>query len=424
MRELTNMTGDDVTRNQFHKESEDSQQRPTHIHMDTEKFKEESRQSEELHRITLSNISDVVFITDNTGNFTFISPNAAVIFGYSVNEIRRLGNIIKLLGSIPVTLTELETRQEVRNIEQDITDRDGRHHILLIDIKGVTVGDGRVLYTCRDITEPRRTQEELRRHRDRLEEIVEERATELRISNEQLEQRNRLLSAISRVQTQFISEADHRLLFDQLLDELLSLTGSEYGFIGQVLHTPDGEPYMKTHAITNVTWSSQKGSLYSNDESAGVEFQNLKSLINAVMSSGKQIIAHNPSTDFHGHDVSNGKPHLNAFLGLPLQNGKGLVGMVGIGNRPAGYDNALIEFLQPFLATCGNIITAYNDVQQRRQVESKLTRSESNFRNSIDSSPLGTSIVTRDGKLVYTNQAFLDTYGYDSIEELKAVPLK
>jgi len=421
------MTRNKVTRNQFQKELENSQQRLTHtdaLNVYAEQVKEELHQSEELQRITLSNITDVVFITDDVGNFTFISPNADTIFGYSVEEVRRLGNIVKLLGSIPVTLAELEARQEVRNIEMETTDRDGRRHTLLIDIKDVSIGDGRVLYTCRDVTESRRTQEELRRHRDRLEEIVEDRATELRISNEQLEQRNKLLSALSRIQTQFISDTDPRLLFDQLLDELLSLTGSEYGFIGQVLHTPDGEPYLKTHAITNIGWKGQKGNLYGSDESTGMEFQDLKSLVGAVMSSGKQVIAHNPSTDFHGNDVTNGQPHLNAFLGMPLQNSKGLIGMVGIGNRPTGYDNALVEFLQPFLATCGNIITAYNNVEQRRQVESKLTRSERNFRNSIDSSPLGTSIVTRNGKLVYANQSFLDIYGYDSIEELKAIPLE
>ena len=36
------------------------------------------RESEELHRITLSNISDAVFITDDAGVFTFICPNVSI----------------------------------------------------------------------------------------------------------------------------------------------------------------------------------------------------------------------------------------------------------------------------------------------------------------------------------------------------------
>ena len=40
------------------------------------------RESEELHRVTLLNMSDAVFITDDHGAFTFICPNADMIFGY------------------------------------------------------------------------------------------------------------------------------------------------------------------------------------------------------------------------------------------------------------------------------------------------------------------------------------------------------
>jgi PAS domain S-box-containing protein len=421
------MTGNIKTRDELLRELEVLRQHITELETSRtrlEHIEEELHQSEELHRITLGSISDTVCITDDSGNFTFISPNIEAVFGYSVEEVRRLGNISKLLGGIPIAPAEMETRKEVRNIEREIIDKAGKRRVILIDMKSVSIKDGSMLYSCHDITDPKRIQEELRRHRDHLEELVEERATELRISNEQLEQRNKLLSALSRVQTQFISEADPRLLFEQLLDELLSLTDSEYGFIGQVLHNSDGEPYLKTHAITNIAWSGRSNGLYGSDETTGMEFESLKTLIAAVMSSGKHIIAHDPTADFRGRDVSEGHPRLNAFLGLPLHNGKGLIGMVGIGNCPTGYDAALTEFLQPFLATCGSIIEAHRNIQQRRQVETELAKSERNYRSSIDSSPLGTSVVTKDGELVYANQAFLDIYGYDSIEELKSIPLK
>jgi PAS domain S-box-containing protein len=39
------------------------------------------RESEELHRATLSSISDAVFLTDNEGRFTYICPNVDVIVG-------------------------------------------------------------------------------------------------------------------------------------------------------------------------------------------------------------------------------------------------------------------------------------------------------------------------------------------------------
>jgi PAS domain S-box-containing protein len=45
------------------------------------------------------------------------------------------------------------------------------------------------------------------------------------------------------------------------------------------------------------------------------------------------------------------------------------------------------------------------------------------FSNSLYSSPLGIRIVSAQGELLYANRAILDMCGYDSVEELKEVPL-
>jgi PAS domain S-box-containing protein len=387
---------------------------------DLEWIEEERRQSRELNQLILSHITDAVLITDGSGNFTYISPSARSVFGYSVKEIRELGKVSRLLGDIPFDAESLDTLREIHNIEHEITDKDGRRRVLLIDVRSVAIRNGRMLFTCRDITKRKRAQESLREHRDRLEDLVEDRTAELRASNEQLAQRNDLLSALSRVQTRFISEDDPRVLFDQLLSDLLSLTDSEYGFIGQVIRNEDDEPALKVHAVSNIIWKGDSPGTFERDDSEGFDFGNVRSLVRAVMTSGKQVTAHEPG----GAQGPDERPSLRAFLGLPLQSGRELIGIVGIANRPRGYDAELIELLQPFIVTCSNIMEAYRNVQQRQQAEAELAKSEKNFRNSIDSSPLGTSIVTKQGRLLYANQAFLDIYGYDSVEDLKKVPLK
>jgi PAS domain S-box-containing protein len=64
------------------------------------------------------------------------------------------------------------------------------------------------------------------------------------------------------------------------------------------------------------------------------------------------------------------------------------------------------------------------DVTDVKLAQEELTLAEQNFRNSLDNSPLGIHIVTASGKLLYANQTILDIFGYSSIEELKAVPLR
>jgi len=117
------------------------------------------RESEELHRVTLSNITDAVFITDDAGKFTYICPNVDVIFKCSSAEVEALGNIGNLLGDRLVTPERLRARGEISNIEWAITDKTGQHHHLLVTVKAVSIKDGTMLYTCRDITPRKQTQQ-------------------------------------------------------------------------------------------------------------------------------------------------------------------------------------------------------------------------------------------------------------------------
>ena len=50
-----------------------------------------------------------------------------------------------------------------------------------------------------------------------------------------------LLTALGQAQSMFIDKHPPGEIFDNLLNELLNLTGSEYGFIGQVLENDKKE---------------------------------------------------------------------------------------------------------------------------------------------------------------------------------------
>ena len=126
------------------------------------------RESEELHRLTLTNISDAVFITDATGAFTFICPNVNVIFGYSFSEVEEIGNIAGLLGDGLFDPDELESSGEISNIEREILDKVGREHALLVSVKRISIKRGTILYACRDFTNRKRAEQKLRQSQDDL----------------------------------------------------------------------------------------------------------------------------------------------------------------------------------------------------------------------------------------------------------------
>lgn len=159
------------------------------IHDITErKFAERAlRESEQLHRVILSNISDAVFITDDEGTYTYICPNADQIFGYTAPQLKSMGNISCILGDNLFDTVRLKRLGEIQNIEREVVNRSGQKRVLLVTVKRVSIQAGTILYVCRDITERKQAQQALRRAHDELEVRVEERTAELVEANRKLD---------------------------------------------------------------------------------------------------------------------------------------------------------------------------------------------------------------------------------------------
>jgi len=128
---------------------------------DRARLEHELRESEELHRVTLNNMTDTVLITDDDGAFTYVCPNVHFIFGYTDDEIHEMGTIDELLGPDLFDRENLEADGVLTNIECTATDRAGREHTLLVNVREVSIQGGTTLYSCRDITTRKRREEAL-----------------------------------------------------------------------------------------------------------------------------------------------------------------------------------------------------------------------------------------------------------------------
>ncbi len=242
-----------------------------------------------------------------------------------------------------------------------------------------------------------------------------------------LQQSNQVLQAISSIQTQFLADTEPTTVFNGMLDRLLDLTESEYGFIGEILFASDGtptmeegymkvrgRPYLKTHAITNIAWNEETKAFYAENAPKGLEFHNLQTLFGAVMVTGKPVIANSPSTDPRSGSIPDGDPPLNAFLGIPFHENGILTGMVGIANREGGYNEALVDYLQPFLATCSRIIQAYRSDRAKQQAEAKIRQQAALLDLAHD------TILVRnlDNTIIFWNRGAVEMYGWTAEEAL------
>ncbi|WP_302080271.1 bacterio-opsin activator domain-containing protein [Salinibaculum rarum] len=119
------------------------------------------RQSERLHRVTLNNMTDTVLMTDEDGVYTYVCPNVHFIFGYTADEMYDQRTIDELLGEDLFDREELAANGILKNIECTATDKAGREHTLLVNVREVDIQDGTLLYSCRDITKRKQREEAL-----------------------------------------------------------------------------------------------------------------------------------------------------------------------------------------------------------------------------------------------------------------------
>ncbi len=66
----------------------------------------------------------------------------------------------------------------------------------------------------------------------------------------------------------------------------------------------------------------------------------------------------------------------------------------------------------------------YQDITERRRAEQALQAERENYHNSLNLSPFCVQIISREGRLIFTNRTMLDMWGFQDMAEEKAAPLE
>ena len=223
-----------------------------------------------------------------------------------------------------------------------------------------------------------------------------------------------LHAAINRVQQSFISDMSFDDALEVLLEELLNLTGSQFGLIGDVLHTADNTPYLKVRVLTNIAWNKQTEVLYEERKKSGLEFHRQDNLLGEVLRTKKPVVSNAPTSDHRAGGVPDGHPKLAAYLGLPYFHEGKIVGMVGLANRAHGYDEALISHLQPLLDA---LEALYEARKLRRQLY--ISQQENARLAKVVKETTNCVLITdTQFNIQWCNDAFEKTSGF-SIETVK-----
>lgn len=180
---------------------------------DRKRAEEALRQSEARYRQLFGSAPDAVFVLDKEGIIVECSDSAMYLYGYSKEEMVEK-HIIAFMHDSSVTgfwegfprgLSRDPVEGEIQIVRSDGSAvQVWRKGVALLDADGNVTG---VLAYDRDITDRRRAEDLLRRHRDHLEKLVQERTSSL-------EEANTALRVMLKTADQVKSEIEENVLFN------------------------------------------------------------------------------------------------------------------------------------------------------------------------------------------------------------------
>ena len=187
-----------------------------------------------------------------------------------------------------------------------------------------------------------------------------------------LRRSNSVLACIDALRDSFIKETNPFVMYGKFLDQFLRLTESEYGLVGDLFFDADGKPVIKMYAISNLAWNEPTRKLYDQLKHDGFEFRSMDNLIGVVVKSKAPVISNDAPHDSRGAGVPEGHPTINSFIGIPVFFGERMVGIVGLANRPGGFDQELLDAIKPVINALGQITVARQERQARDEAEEQI----------------------------------------------------
>jgi PAS domain S-box-containing protein len=232
--------------------------------------------------------------------------------------------------------------------------------------------------------------------------------------NVEFESNQNLLKALSEINNEFVApNSNKRSLFKKMLTKMLHITGSEYGFIGEILHRNE-QPYLKTYAITDISWDAETQALYKKYEDVGMEFTNLNTLFGHTIKTGEAVVSNDPANDTKRGGLPKGHPPLNHYLGIPIHDKNNiLIGMLGIANKVGGYSERDIKFLVPIISLSSAFIASL----KAEEAQAHLSNHLNIYKDAIDAHSI-LAVTDGEGNITYVNQRFCEISKYSADELL------
>jgi PAS domain S-box-containing protein len=265
-------------------------------------------ESEDYREIFDNDHTVMILIDPNNGNIIDANPAAIKFYGYNHQELVKMK--ISDINVSDVDFVNEEMQKAASRIENHFI---FKHRLSNGNIRDVDVYSGlihqkgkNVLYSLiHDITSQKKNELKINRHA-------------------------KVLEAINQVfQESLISETEKDVII-KCLEVAEKLTGSEFGFFGEVNENGRLDDRVLSPPAWNVCETVNANKLLKNME--------IRSYWGRTIIEEKSQIVNDPKSDLDYLGLPEGHPRITSFLGVPLKEGGKTIGMIGLANKKVGYN--------------------------------------------------------------------------------------
>lgn len=194
---------------------------------------------------------------------------------------------------------------------------------------------------------------------------------ELVASSKNQDRKNLIFSRLSEVQNLFLSKKKDFNAYQIFLDSILDISSAKYGFIGEVKEENNGSMSMKIHAVTDFSKEGKASfQLIDKLKDDNFFFRHFDNLFGACIKTAEVICENDPpSNPYSSNKKIAGHPQILNFLGIPITAGEKVIGLIGLGNKPGGFNKTDIEDLKPFASTYSVILGALESEERNIKLQ-------------------------------------------------------
>ena len=191
----------------------------------------------------------------------------------------------------------------------------------------------------------------------------------------------------------------------------IEVSGSEFGFVAEVNNSVKAKPVLVVRAIVDTTESQQLKQWEEVARNKPIAMADAGRMIGEAIETKCPVYGELAGSNVALSDLPARHPDAKSFVMIPFTF-KGTAGVVGLANRPGGYDSDLVALMQPLVEVASFVETSISERDVWRSAASDLEMTSARVVAIMEAVSDPLIVINERGLVDSFNEAAVQTFGY------------